>query len=315
MEFIRSIKGDIEKTQLGICQCHEHLFIAEGPSRAQNAALYMDDFEKSCEEARMYKDAGGQSFIDAQPYRCGRMAQKTIELCEAVGVNAVCCTGFHKTEFHEQPEWAALANEDEITRAFMAEIMQGMESSDGTNIDAKAGLIKCALTSSGAEADRRYAKLFAAARNAAVETGAPVYVHTDAGSDAISFIQNMQAGGIDGSQIILCHLDRTKYDFGYHTEIAKAGVYLEYDTIHREKYHSNADEIKLINHMIENGCVDKLLLGMDETNMRLKSYGASFGMDYILTDFKYQMQDAGIDEDIFTKIMTENAANALSFKR
>ncbi len=315
MEFIRSIKGDIAKAQLGICQCHEHLFIADGPSRSLSAALYMEDYEKSCKEAVMYKDAGGQSFVDAQPYGCGRMAQHTLALCRETGLNAVCCTGFHKTEFHEQPQWLEQTGEDKLTRVFIAEVTQGMEAKVGVRLDAKAGLIKCALTKNGVDADKTYAKLFAAARSASAETGAPVYVHMDVDADALLLLKFMQDGGIDPSNIILCHIDRAKYDFGYHTEIAQAGVFLEYDTVHREKYHSNADEIELISHMIEKGCGEKLLLGMDETNLRLKSYGAPFGMDYILTDFKYQMLDADIGEAIFTKIMTENAANALAFKR
>lgn len=315
MERIRSVKGDIEKTELGICQCHEHLFLADGPSRVISPALYMNDFENSCKEALMYKNAGGQSFIDAQPYRCGRMAEQTLALCDALGLNAINCTGFHKTEFHEQPQWLEAADEDDLTHAFIAEVTGGMETSDGKWINAKAGLIKCALTKGGIEADSTYAKLFAAARNAAYETGAPIYVHLDSGADAMALLRFMEDGGVGANSVIICHLDRARYDFGYHMETAQTGAFLEYDTIKREKYHSDAGEIELISHMIGNGYGDKLLLGMDETNLRLKSYGAPFGMDYILTDFKYQMKGAGIDEAVFLQIMTDNAAKALAFEQ
>jgi phosphotriesterase-related protein len=125
----------------------------------------------------------------------------------------------------------------------------------------------------------------------------------------------MNDGSISSNRIILCHLDRARYDFGYHKEIAQTGAYLEYDTIRREKYHSDAEEIKLISYMIGRGYGGNLLLGMDETNLRLKSYGAPFGMDFILTDFKYQMEREGIDNNIFMRIMKENAANALEFEQ
>ncbi|MEN6634809.1 MAG: phosphotriesterase, partial [Clostridiaceae bacterium] len=62
MRMIRTVTGDIDPKQLGWCQCHEHIFVADGPSRKISAALYMDDFDKSLSETRLYKAAGGASF-------------------------------------------------------------------------------------------------------------------------------------------------------------------------------------------------------------------------------------------------------------
>lgn len=315
MKRIESVKGDILPQELGVCQCHEHLFIADGPSRLVNEALYMNDYEKSCTEASTFKLAGGDSFIDAQPYRCGRMAEQTAKLCEDVGLNAICCTGFHKIEFHEDRIWLESASEQTLTDVFLKEIRISMSASDGQEMDAKAGLVKCALTQDGIDGNKAYAKLFHAACSAAATTGAPVYVHLDSDTDVISLLKFFEDGGVPANQLILCHLDRARYDFSYHLEVAQEGAFLEYDTIKREKYHSNEDEIRLIGHMVDNGFADKLLLGMDTTNLRLKSYGAPFGMDYILTDFRYQMEEAGITAQTFTKFMTENAANALAFKK
>lgn len=313
MERIRSIKGDIDKKLLGVCQCHEHLFIADGPSRTINKALYIDDYEKSYAEAMTFKKAGGNSFIDAQPYRCGRMSEKTLELCRETGLNAICCTGFHKIEFHESLEWLESIGEDELTQVFISEVRDGMTASNGEKTTAKAGLIKCALTREGIGFNKTYDKLFNAVRHAAAETLAPVYVHLDSGTDALKMIDFFTKNCIDANKLILCHLDRARYDFGYHCEVAQTGVFLEYDTIQRTKYHSDAEEIALILHMVEKGFVDKLLLGMDETNLRLKSYGAPFGMDYILTEFQYKLKDVGIGKDAFMQIMINNAADALAF--
>ena len=65
--MIRTILGDIAPDKLGWCQCHEHLFLADGPSRKISAALYMDDYDKSLAELKLYKQAGGVSLVDAQP--------------------------------------------------------------------------------------------------------------------------------------------------------------------------------------------------------------------------------------------------------
>ena len=54
MKVIRTVSGDIMPEQLGWCQCHEHIFIADGPSRKTNEALYMDDYDKSLAEVLMF---------------------------------------------------------------------------------------------------------------------------------------------------------------------------------------------------------------------------------------------------------------------
>lgn len=50
--IIRTVKGDIEPADLGWCQCHEHLFVVDGPSRAES--LYMDDMDisRGCSDRR-----------------------------------------------------------------------------------------------------------------------------------------------------------------------------------------------------------------------------------------------------------------------
>lgn len=312
MGIVRTVTGDINSQKLGWCQCHEHIFVADGPSRNINKALFMDDYDKSLEEVLSYKNAGGKSFVDAQPYGCGRMAGSLARLGEQTGVNIIACTGFHKTEFFEDADWLLRQSEDSLTRIYIREVEEGMES-DVEHISGKAGIIKCAAIAGEHNADKNYAKLFAAAANAAAATGAPVMAHFDPGADAFAVVKFFEEKGIEAKRLILCHLDRTRYDFAYHSELASAGAYLEYDTIHREKYHSDEDEIKLIGYIISEGYVQKLLLGLDTTNERLKSYGAGFGLDYILTGFKFNLEER-IGKDAVKTIMADNPAKALSMQ-
>ena len=58
MDVVRTVTGDISPDKLGWCQCHEHIFVADGPSRAVNGALYMDDSDKSRAEVLQYREAG-----------------------------------------------------------------------------------------------------------------------------------------------------------------------------------------------------------------------------------------------------------------
>lgn len=308
MSVIRTVTGDIAPAQLGWCQCHEHIFLSDGPSRRINEALYMDDFDKSLAEVLLYKQAGGQSFVDAQPHGCGRMAANLARVSEQTGVNIIACTGFHKTEFFEDADWLQSQSEDNLTRIYIREVTEGMD--EGQGISAKAGLIKCAAIQDTYKANSTYAKLFSAAANAAQAAGAPIYVHFDPGADAFSLVTFFGQYHIKPDRLIFCHLDRARYDAEYHKELAEAGVYLEYDTIHREKYHSDEAEAQLIEAMVNAGYAAKLLLGLDTTNQRLKSYGGAFGLDDILTRFRY-MLDERIGGAAVNEIMTVNPGNAL----
>ncbi len=311
MNVVRTVTGDIDAAKLGWCQCHEHIFVADGPSRRINDALYMDDFDKSLAEVMLYKKAGGQSFVDAQPHGCGRMAANLVKVSEQTGVNIIACTGFHKTEFFEDAAWLQAQSEDALTRIYISEVDQGMD--EGSGLAAKAGLIKCAAVKGTYQANATYAKLFAAAANAAEVTGAPVFVHFDPGADAMELVEFFERHGVVPERLIFCHLDRARYDIGYHMELAQAGVYLEYDTIHREKYHSDETEAALIEAMVNGGYAGKLLLGLDTTNQRLKSYGAAFGLDDILARFgKLLVERLGAQTVV--GMMVGNPAEALRYR-
>jgi phosphotriesterase-related protein len=311
MRRIRTVTGDIDPKSLGWCQCHEHIFVSDGPSRKISSALYMDDFDKSLAETRLYQQAGGSAFVDAQPYGCGRMAAHLKRVSEQTGVHIIACTGFHKTEFFEDADWLEKQTEDTLTRIYIREVTAGMD--EGTGLTARAGLIKCAAVPGLQHASSLYEKLFAAAANAARETGAPVFVHFDPGADALKLAAYFRGFGIAPERLIFCHLDRAKYDAAYHMELADAGIFLEYDTIHREKYHSDEQELKLIEAMVVMGHASNLLLGLDTTNQRLKSYGAPFGLDDILTRFRFLLAER-IGNDLVNGMMIDNPQKALSFE-
>ena len=273
----------------------------------------MADEEKSLAEAISYRNAGGASLVEAQPYGCGRMAEKLVNVSRRAGVHIIACTGFHKTEYFADPEWLLKQTDETLASIYIGEITDGMLSSDGhTRLAAKAGMVKCAVTKEGYRANRTYETLFHAAAQAAKQTGAPILVHTDLGADALQVIAFFASYGIGAERIMICHLDRARYDFSYHEQVASAGAYLEYDTINRPKYHSDEKELALISHMVAGGYEKQLLLGLDTTNQRLKSYGAQMGLDYILTQWQPQLIKT-LGKETVDRIMLENPPRILCF--
>ena len=317
MNFIRTVQGDRDIKKLGICQCHEHLFIEMDKSYEISPTLYMDSLYKSTNELRNYKISGGDIIVDAQPVFAGRMAEHLIKASAFSGVHIIASTGFHKIIFYYDEAYIFNRDEQYITDLYIDEITTGMVSSkkDGFRpLNARAGIIKTAVDSGGIFANQIYEKLFAAAANAALATGAPILCHVEQGADAHEVARFFMDRGLAANRLILCHLDRARYDFAYHKEVLQTGVYLEYDTINRLKYLSNEQEVRLICAMLEAGFEDRLLLSLDTTNQRLRAYGADMGLDYIMHEFVPQMKSTGIPDQSIYKMQSHNAKEALKIK-
>jgi phosphotriesterase-related protein len=312
--MIQTVLGPVRPEDLGYCQCHEHLFVRKGKSFEINPAIYMDDLEKSSKELMLYKAAGGRSLVDAQPVGCGRMADYLAEASQISSVGIIASTGFHKLAFYYEGHWIRRLSEDELAELFASEIEHGMfvDGDDGLPSERscfKAGIIKTALEGNGVAG--RYRVLFSAAARVAARTGVPVMCHIEKGFDAFEVIRYLTDMKVKPERIILCHLDRAHYDPGFHKEVAQTGVFLEYDTIARPKYHNDEQEIELIRHMTGNGFSDQLLIGLDTTNQRLKSYGGAIGLDYIRTVFMNRMLQSGIPAEVIEKLVVENPRKAL----
>ena len=69
------------------------------------------------------------------------------------------------------------------------------------------------------------------------------------GYEQIEFLAN---AGVSPEHIIVSHMDRV-IDVDSNSRLAGMGVFLEYDTIARYKYHSDEDEVALIGEMVKQG--------------------------------------------------------------
>lgn len=315
--MVRTVLGDMNAEQLGVFHAHEHIFLAEGPYTKQNPALCIDDFEKSCQELRRFCAAGGATLTDAQPVGCGRMADALMQAAALTGVNIVASTGFHKLSNYDRSHWMFSLNEDELAALFMDEITVGMyvgadQSRPADRIAARAGVIKTAIDRDRmADPDKRW---FAAAAHVSCETGAPLLCHTESVDQGLYLAEWYLRAGVQPDNIILCHLDRTLSDIERHRTIASLGVYLEYDTIGRFKYHDDQGEADLIRQMWEWGYGDSILLGLDTTRERLASYGGAIGLDYLEATFVPLLRVDGVSTEAIDTMLVRNPSRAFSLK-
>lgn len=314
---IQTVLGAVSATQLGFCQCHEHLFIRRGRSYESNPALRMEDIDKAIAELNSYHSAGGRAVVDAQPGGCGRMAASLWAASLSSGVHIIASTGFHKMVFYQESHWIYHESQDKLARLFIGDIVGGMidecrPGEPALPAGCRAGVIKAAIDTCGITG--RYAALFDAVVASSLETGAAVLLHVESGADATEALEFLTGRGVPPCSLIFCHLDRADRDVARHVEIARAGAFLEYDTIGRFKYHSDEYEIGLIEHVLAAGLQDRLLLSLDTTRERLKCYGGALGLDYIQTVFLPKLREHGIDEGLLQKITVDNPAAALAIR-
>ena len=317
MKLIRTVTGDIAPENLGWCQCHEHLYIENGKAYECNPVLRMEDAGRSLRELQDYAKAGGKAYVDAQPVWSGRMAELMGPASEASGVSIIASTGYHKQCFYYEDSPLFTSTDDELYRTFRADIEEGMLSSVKAGLFRtayKAGIVKLALDHDGVGAPR-YARLLKAALAAAADTGVEVMAHFEPEADAFELLREMERAGLPPQRLIACHLDRTHPRADYINEVAAADAYLDFDTVHRYKYHGDAEELALIRSVLEAGNGNRLMLSLDTTAARLRSYGGEPGLDHILTGFRGKLAEAGVDEGELRRMMIENPARALAMER
>lgn len=298
--MIHTVNGPISLSQLGHCQMHEHLFVHATPASKETPNLRIDDETRSSAELADYRDAGGCTILDAQPIGAGRDAGALMRISRQSGVNIIAVTGYHLPKFYQSNHWIHYESAEALRDRFLLELMEGMEEAE----NVRAGAVKAAIFDEGPVG--RFEIMLRAAAGAAVRADVPLILHTQKGAGAVEAIKICETEGLNPPKIVVCHVDRQVSDYVVHEKIARTGVFLEYDTIARYKYHDDAAEIRLIQHMLEKGHGDRLLFSLDTTADRLKRYGGSIGLDFILKEFIPRMRAEGIDKGEIENITINN---------
>jgi predicted metal-dependent phosphotriesterase family hydrolase len=304
MSFIRTVRGDIDPADFGMCYPHEHI-LCTPPANVTDRDLTMDSEAAAIQELTWFQAAGGRSLVEMTPVDYGRTAAGLKRVSEQSGVHIVCVTGHHKEAF--SAKWVQDRSIAELADRFSRDVTEGV---DGTSI--KAGAIKAASSLNQITANEE--KVFRAAARAHQATGAPISTHTEAGTLALEQIDLLRAAGVDPAHVIIGHLDR-KLEWEYHLQIARTGVYLGYDQISKEKYEPDSQRVEFILRLVKEGFGKQILLGGD---LARKSYWPSYntgggpGLTYILWRFVPWLRSEGLGEDAINDLLVHNPARALS---
>src|SRR5690242_7648872 len=219
---------------------------------------------------------------------------------EHTGVHIIAATGYHRDAHYPPGHWVHTASVEQLAERIVDDLTRGMDGDA-----ARAGVIKAGASYQhiSASEERRLVAAAVGSRG----TGAPILVHTEIGTCGHEIVDLLLREGVRPDRIILAHLDRNP-DLDLHREIARRGVWLEYDTVGRIKYRPDSQLLDLI----EAGLHDRIMLGLDLGRRDyFRAYGGGPGLGYLMHTFVPRLrQHCG--EDVVNQVLVVNPARAFA---
>jgi len=240
---------------------HEHVFVVD-PEAIENyghfwGASYWDEEVRVADaiaKLRRLRDGGIETIVDPSVFGLGRHIPRIQRINAEVDLNIVVATGVYA--FMELPTFLAYRSDDWIVELFVREIREGI---DGTGV--KAAFLKCAVERHGIVGD--VPRILAATAAAAVETGVPVMVHTNAAArTGLPALEWLTGAGVDPKRIVIAHAGDSN-DLAYLRAIADTGASLGCDRFGIEHFNPDPNRVETLAALLAEGYADRVQLGHD----------------------------------------------------
>lgn len=341
---VKSVCGELSREQLGTVTTHEHVLLdltafyqelpvpgIEDPATqkvemwnlgilsrdcyALKDNLLLDDEEVQADELARFRDAGGDTVVDASLPGIGRDAEALRRISEKTGLNIIMGTGFYVGETH--PKELASMTDREVADLMVKELTEGV---DGTGICAgyigEIGISEIF--------DDKERKVLRAAALAQKDTGVAINVHinpwTTNGLEAADILLD---AGVAPDRICISHIDVEDRE-DYVWALLKKGVYVEFDNFGKEYYIRrevrnsgygcfvhDTERVAFLKKMIDDGYLHQVLLSCDLCLKNLMHKYGGWGYDHVLTNIVPMMEDEGITADEIRTLLVENPADWL----
>lgn len=303
-----TVTGAVSFQSLGITDAHNHVWIEHfKDSDPTNPVLNQPDL--ILHELVDYRLLGGGTILDCQPGGCGRTGLRLLELSQASGVNIIACTGFHRRKYYPPDNDFWSLDSQSAADLFISELNHGLKETLEGPRSVRAGFIKIALEDTWAKSPQGFLE---AAAFAAAKTGAVVEIHTEKGSLSTEIPPFFEKLGVTPSQLVICHIDKL-VDFAIHSELAKAGALLEYDTFFRPKYNPEENLWPLIDRMVNAGLGHRVALATDMAEKEMyHAIGHGPGLSSLPGKIQTRLKERGIPENIIKQLVGENIAARLA---
>jgi len=315
-ETIVTVRGEIPAEQLGFCLPHEHAFIdlvRVLPTQLLAYDFQLIDHHLVHEEVAEYVRA-----VEASPFagsarpglveltngsRMGRDPQALKHLAEELDLHVVMSCGWYREPWFE-PDLDHRSTND-LARHLVDEIEDGVA---GTGV--RPGIIGELGTDRDFVSPLEERVLRAGAR-AHQATGLTITLHARGSRVALEQIAVLAEEGVEPHYIIVGHADSI-HDPEYHHQLARLGVWVEFDTLRGKVPYAAERGVRYILEAWRRGYASQLLLSGDVCALsHLHAYGGT-GYDYLPSSLAGRLGDAGLSFDELRQVFVDNPRRALT---
>lgn len=341
---LKSVCGELTREELGTVTTHEHVLLdltafyqelpvpgIEDPATqkvemwnlgilsrdcyALKDNLLLVDEDVQAEELARFRDAGGDTVVDASLPGIGRDPEALRRISEKTGLNIIMGTGFYVGETH--PAELADMTDREVADLMVRELTEGV---------GDTGICAGYIGEIGISEifDDKERKVLRAAALAQKDTGVAINVHINPWTtNGIEAADILLEAGVAPDRICISHIDVEDRE-DYVWALLKKGVYVEFDNFGKEYYIRrevrnsgygcfvhDTDRVAFLKKMIDDGYLHQVLLSCDLCLKNLMHKYGGWGYDHVLTNIVPMMEDEGITAAEIHTLLVENPANWL----
>lgn len=297
MHQLHTTLGPKSRAELGLILPHEHIFVDLGPIEEAHykQATAQPVIDLMGPQIQAIQAQGVTALVECTPEGVGRRVDIDKAVSEALNFPIVVPTGIYREPW--VPDWAHQASEEALRDWMIRELTEGVGETG-----VKAAWIKISAGDDGITPVE--AKILRAAAQAGRQTGAVIGSHTIRGRVVRDQLDILEAAGYTPERFIWIHT-QAEPDFNLHLEMARRGVWLEYDSIgHR----ADEEYIELIQQVLAAGFGSKLLLSHDRGwyDPSQPGGGTPKPFTHLVAHFLPNLRAAGVDQATIDQLTQEN---------
>jgi phosphotriesterase-related protein len=310
---VETVRGAVDAGALGVALPHEHIFILR-PEMEQNlrhrfGAPFWDEEARvadAIEKLSVARAGGIETIVDPTVLGLGRYVPRIQRVNAEVDMHIVVATGVYA--FLELSDFLATRTDDFIVDLFVRELREGI---DDTGV--RAAFLKCAVEHHGIIGD--VPRILSCIATAAVETGAPVMVHTNAAArSGLLALDFLTERGVDPTRIVIAHAGDSN-DLDYLRAMADCGASLGCDRYGIEHFNPTPDRIRTLIALIGEGYADRIHLSHDGACFYDFMAGNPFFANEhpdllrISASLLPALRDAGVTQQQIDQMMVDNPSS------
>jgi phosphotriesterase-related protein len=313
MTTIPTARGEVELERLGRTLVHEHIFVL-GEEYRNNYQGDWDEDEKIADAVRdldELKSLGIDTIFDPTVLGLGRYIPRIQAIAEQTDLNIVVATGLYTFndiphQFHYTGPGLLFDSPEPLTELFVKDLTSGI-----ADTGVRAAFLKCAIDEPGLTPGVERA--MRAVGQASVETGAPITVHSHAGSQSGLVAQRvLSEEGVDLSNIIVGHSGDSD-DLDYLMRMADAGSYLGMDRFGLDPFLSFEKRVATVVELVRRGYADRVVISQDASCFidffdpdEKRALVPNWNFRHISEDVLPALRAAGVSEEDIDMILVTN---------